>query len=452
MRITPPKAEIDIYNDGLEKHDLLARATQSKNLSSIVEEIDEPLVVAIDGAWGSGKTFFLKCWVGAHTLENSGSATTVYFDAFENDFLDDPLIGLTGALASRADEESSTKKALRMAKIAAAKIWRPTARIGLAIGTAGASEIAGTVVDSGLDAASKELGAQVDEFWKKESGKRAAMKEFRAALIKLTDPDENGLPTKKFVFVVDELDRCRPDFALDTLEVIKHFFFVPGVHFVLGVNFSELLNTVKVRYGDKVDALTYLQKFVTISISLPELVEFDGKPTHTAERYYRAMLPKMGLQGKLLDDVHFWIRNFEVFQFSSVRHAQRVLTEIALIPKRDSELERMYHGWRLTLAALVLIKHAEPNLFKKARLGTLSFKDMVELLDLPKTVDADSRRALQVADRLWRSILSPLTLKQEEQWQQMWGSFGLDSPKDVIPDLLRDFLDAVSLTEEAFDG
>jgi predicted KAP-like P-loop ATPase len=56
------------------------------------------MVIALDGAWGSGKSFFLKCWVGAHKLENEGTATTVYFDALSYDYLDDPLVALTGAI------------------------------------------------------------------------------------------------------------------------------------------------------------------------------------------------------------------------------------------------------------------------------------------------------------------------------------------------------------------
>jgi hypothetical protein len=94
------------------------------------------------------------------------------------------------------------------------------------------------------------------------------MAAFRQALVDLTEPDSEGTPTQKLVIVVDELDRCRPDYALHLLEVIKHFFNVENVHFVLGVNLTELENSVRARYGAGVNAGLYLQKFVTVKMPL----------------------------------------------------------------------------------------------------------------------------------------------------------------------------------------
>lgn len=237
-------------------------------MSELVERIDDPLVIAVDGRWGSGKSFFLKCWVGAHLHENAGNATTVYFDAFENDFLDDPLISLTSAVSQRLASSDSPARVWDRAKSAAAKLWRPSARMGLAIASAGASEVVGTVADSGIAAAKAEAEKQVDTLWRREEGQRAAMVEFREALRNLTTPEANGDP-KKLVVAIDELDRCRPDYALTVLEVIKHFFNVPHVHFVLGVNMEELSNSVRARYGQGTNARLYLQKFISLTLNLP---------------------------------------------------------------------------------------------------------------------------------------------------------------------------------------
>jgi hypothetical protein len=127
----------------------------------------------------------------------------------------------------------------------------------------------------------KELANAADDFWKRETGKRAAMKQFSNALADLTGPEESPADTEqpegetvkpepqKLVIVIDELDRCRPDYALALLEIIKHFFAVPHVHFVLDVNLHELENSVKVRYGAEINAGLYLQKFVTLTMALP---------------------------------------------------------------------------------------------------------------------------------------------------------------------------------------
>jgi len=59
---------------------------------------------------------------------------------------------------------------------------------------------------------------------------------------------------------VDELDRCRPDFALGLLERIKHLFDVEGIAFVLLVNRSQIEGYIRTVYGNA-DAEAYLLKF-----------------------------------------------------------------------------------------------------------------------------------------------------------------------------------------------
>lgn len=94
MRLHPVQKEVALYNEGFGKDDLLQRKSAGERISELLERIEDPMVLAVDGAWGSGKSYFLKRWVGAHTVENGGTATTVYFDAFANDFLDAPLIAM----------------------------------------------------------------------------------------------------------------------------------------------------------------------------------------------------------------------------------------------------------------------------------------------------------------------------------------------------------------------
>ncbi len=82
MKLFPPQDTCTIYKTGFGTDDILGRAETGKRLSDLLERIEDPVVVALDGRWGSGKSHFLKRWVGAHTLENDGRATVVYFDAF----------------------------------------------------------------------------------------------------------------------------------------------------------------------------------------------------------------------------------------------------------------------------------------------------------------------------------------------------------------------------------
>jgi hypothetical protein len=72
-----------------------------------------------------------------------------------------------------------------------------------------------------------------------------------------------GPGTAPLFVVVDELDRCRPDYALRMLEEIKHFFDVPGVVFILGLHGGQLSKSIKAVYGTEFDSDDYLRRFFT---------------------------------------------------------------------------------------------------------------------------------------------------------------------------------------------
>lgn len=201
IKLFPPGTDIELYKEGFGASDLLGRKPASQKLSSLVEGIETSIVIALEGPWGSEKTHFLKRWVGAHTLENNGEAQTIYFDAFQNDYLDDPLIAITGAIGDRIGTPS--KSIWEKMKGAAFKLAKPAGRIGLAVASFGTTELVAAAVDVAVEATAKELEKAADEFWKKEDGRRAAMEQLKAALIALTKTSDGHRP---LVVVIDELD------------------------------------------------------------------------------------------------------------------------------------------------------------------------------------------------------------------------------------------------------
>ena len=75
---------------------------------------------------------------------------------------------------------------------------------------------------------------------------------------------------KHIVIFVDELDRCRPDYAVKVLERIKHLFEVPSVVFVLATNREQLCHSVKGLYGASFDAGTYLRRFIEFDFTIKQ--------------------------------------------------------------------------------------------------------------------------------------------------------------------------------------
>ena len=187
--LTIAEPEIELYQDGFEGLCTLDRAGEGRKLSRLLEQVSEPLVVALDGPWGSGKSFFLKCWVGAHTKENQGAALTVYFDAFKNDFTNDPLIALTSAISDRVGHKKKTR-IWKKIKESAYNIVLPIGRVGVAYATSGISEITGPVVDAVVKASGEEAKSAAEQF-----GRRRKDDELQCA--PFVRPLKSWLPNKR---------------------------------------------------------------------------------------------------------------------------------------------------------------------------------------------------------------------------------------------------------------
>ncbi|MEP2782298.1 MAG: P-loop NTPase fold protein [Pseudoruegeria sp.] len=362
------------------------------------------MVIALDGGWGTGKSFFLQCWVGQHLKEEKHQAQTVYFDAFKHDFVDSPLASLMGVIADRLEGTENgpnfAQQAIQKVRTAAL----PLTRLALAVASYGATEAGGALFDALTKQASKELDKAAADFWTRESGTRVAMEQFRKALIALTVPAEGCDIPRKLVIVIDELDRCRPDYALSLLEIIKHFFDVPHVHFVLGANMRELQNSVSARYGTGIDAALYLQKFVTLTMRLPAHLN-RGRGGGVAERYFEQISSKMGLetgQQRLVLKITSWIKEPNAISFRSF---ERLASVLAITPSiwHPNDFSSQYYNEisQEVLVLLIIVKTWFPEIFLKASDGSLTMEDLHSVFEIESfSTKRESNGDYQIVDEL----------------------------------------------------
>jgi len=213
-------------------------------------------VVALNGEWGSGKTTFVKMTM--QEMRNQGYRP-LYFNAWENDFVSDPLV----ALLSEMKEIAPTSNK-----------WDGVIANGGKIVTSMAGSILKSIlkhkfgIDSetcsiGIDEATNLLKADLDEF----ANQKRTFQDFKDALSSyIADNTEEGKPV---VFFVDELDRCNPNFAVKVLERIKHLFDIPNVVFVLSISKTQLEYAIQGYYGsEKIDSSNYLRRFIDVEFSL----------------------------------------------------------------------------------------------------------------------------------------------------------------------------------------
>ena len=253
-------------SDPYEK-DLLNRKPIADALTNLVVSIDDTAVIAVDGAWGSGKTTFLQMW--AQQLENKG-CPVIMFNAWETDFSDDPLIALTSEILRGLQDcnpdlrlEELKEKAKRLiSKLVVSSFFRLLRHASLGFVDLSPEQL-------------KELGqagveTSSDRLLLYEESKNT-INEFRNTLLQTVDTlmdQETKLP---LVILIDELDRCRPIYAIELLENTKHLFSVPNVIFVLGVNTAQLACSVRALYGDSFSSNEYLKRFFNQDIRLPNV-------------------------------------------------------------------------------------------------------------------------------------------------------------------------------------
>ncbi len=246
--------------------DVLDRKEIADRLTSIVRGQEAPFVISLDGRWGTGKTFLLKRW--AQDLENDGWQA-IYYNAWEDDYADDPLLAITAQLTEHVGEEKFAEKARSLL----GRLVRPT-YFATSVASAATVGMPLPALPAGNQAAPDHLGGYHQ--------RRAAKDELKQSLIELAAKvrEDTGQP---LIFIIDELDRCRPTFAIELLERVKHIFDVPNIVFVFGINRGELVKSLESVYGE-IDSGTYLRRFFDMEFTLPEPdpVEFCKS---LAERY-----------------------------------------------------------------------------------------------------------------------------------------------------------------------
>ena len=261
--------DVEIDDDDPFKEDLLKRKPYAEILTKVLSIYTNGAVIALNGKWGTGKTTFVKKW---QKMLEKQKFNTVYFNAWQSDYVDDPLIPLIANLNQCKHIDEKQEKKFAEVLNAGFKILMGTA-IGLGKGLI--KTVGNDILTSGIEA----LGNEVNNIFKKqvdESAKQSSnMEDFKKAL----DEYVKYLNSEKpLIYFVDELDRCNPTFAVKVLERIKHLFEIKSIIFILSIDKDQLENSIKGYFGSGIDAEEYLRRFIDISYNLPqpELKNFCG--------------------------------------------------------------------------------------------------------------------------------------------------------------------------------
>lgn len=242
------------------ENDKLQREEEAITLTNLVKNYADGFVLAINNEWGAGKTTFLKMWQAHLKLEG---AESLYFNAWENDHQTDVLVALLSELKELEDKDKAEfKEVVQKAGPIAGKVALGALK-GL-VASYGLDKVLQGAIEGAVEGSDDLLKAEIDAY----SKKKAALEDFKGALSKFAEAAGGENP---LVFIIDELDRCRPSYAVEVLEQIKHVFSVPGIVFVLSIDKVQLGHAIKGVYGSsEMNDVKYLMRFIDVEYCMPQ--------------------------------------------------------------------------------------------------------------------------------------------------------------------------------------
>ena len=318
--------------------DLWDRKRLGIQLTNYVDRLQCGAVLALDARWGEGKTWFVRHWQKHLEDENHN---VIYLDAFANDYLDDPFLTIAAEISQAfkssdniddADVNSFNEKTASVLISLAAILPVIAAKAGLHwIGLGGAGEALQEVYKDGkdvYDSVSDEITGKLKEHIEKKIEnhhlEKETIQDFKKELNQLADKLE-----KPLVFIIDELDRCRPDFAIRLIERIKHFFDIPKIVFVLVMNKTQLIQSVHTLYGYTIETNgDYFEKFIDFTIKFPQLDAINNYEMLLKEQLFRI--------GEIENKEHFstfyfWVLALQLYKNYNSRELIRKVNQYALL-------------------------------------------------------------------------------------------------------------------------
>lgn len=375
-------------SDFVNTPDIFKQNEFAKNMLNMVDGLDDGNnVLLLNGAWGTGKSIFIDKWANMAKGENYRVA---YIDAFSNDYITDPFVVISAEIYRQILKETNGAETENNPFVEKAK------KVAVLLAGNVVSGITNGIVDM------KDIKDIIDGEFSDNESSIAITKEFKESLSEIAKEQE-----QKIIIVIDELDRCRPDFALRVLERIKHIFGVPNVFFVIVADKNRLADMVAHEYGfEKNNANLYLNKFFS----------FVESPDLTTAKGYLKLCSNGQIEGVSIEEISSAYKELErlcdIFNLST-RGLKRLLQDYFAVKfyAENSIFE-------VPLVGLCYLKLYNPVLFEKIKNSEETWEEICE--------------ALRVSDDYIKNMGHEY-YSRSIYWRLFFGASGADAKvKDVI--------------------
>lgn len=275
-------------------------------------------------------------------IETKGQLFPMYFNAWEYDSNEDPLITLIYSIIDQNPNFAAMEKKEESIKEKILKIIS-NFKIGFSY-----QDNVGRSVGMELQYSGKQGEKLTKDIYSVEKVKQTFNELLEEIMVERTN---------KLVIFIDELDRCNPVFAVKLLERVKHFFNDNRFTFVFSTNLIELQYTIKKFYGEGIDGYSYLDKFFDLQFSLRNV---------DIEKYINSMNIINVNSGYFIDTC---IKEICLLFNFSLRKCNRYINLISLVYKNIRDGNREALSSCILFPILLAIKIKDINLYEKIMLG-----------------------------------------------------------------------------------
>lgn len=330
---------------------------------------DGGLTIAINGKYGSGKSTLLNFIIEENNNENKYHI--VKYDAWQNNIFDNPLIPILYSLNSLNKNSNKIKECAKNVIKSLPKI------------------IVNTLSNiHGVDLSALVTNENIFDDYKKYT--------------EIIDKYKNNLADfckeKKIILLIDELDRCLPQYQIKVLETLYNIFNIPNLILVIALDKSQLEHSIKQIFGNQENTSGYLSKFIQYEIDLPE---------NNSNKYLESLLT---FNCKYPEIREICATMFDKANIS-IRSSLQIVKELNLIcnGKRENGQPIDYIFWYPLFVCLVLIiKKQNREIYKKYFYEDLPNKNLLKLpLEQTKYYDFLSDINHSPIEKIIKYFISP---------------------------------------------
>lgn len=263
-----------------EKFDVLDRGgfiEKLKDLVNVISENKQGCCFGLNGFWGSGKSFVLeKFEEEIKEIQSEETGDTKYFvfhyDCWKYDYYEEPAIAIIAAMLDATDRELNvfTSEQRDVVKKMAWETAKETLKVV-------ASELCKNKV--GIDLVEIATNT-IEERMKEDDNSFDSLYGFKRALEATRKGIQKIADRKAVVIIVDELDRCLPEYTIKVLERLHHIFTdLKNVIVIVSMDKTQIEHSIKEIYGE-INVDTYLRKFISFKVNLD-----NGKAGQYIKKY-----------------------------------------------------------------------------------------------------------------------------------------------------------------------